>query len=324
MLMAHKKVGQMSWLDAAASRTLGSRRDKLSEISALLNWSPFEGLLSPIHSSQRGELAYPPLAMFKVLLLQRWYELSDPEMEEALADRLSFRAFAGFSLEDPVPDHSTIWRFREQLAKRRLTAPLLAELNRQLDGHGVLLKQGTLIDATIVQAQARRPRMTEAKTSAVDPDARFGTNNERRRYHFGYKLHAAVDGGSGLVRAVRVTPANVQEIDLASELVQGDESAVYADRGYDAKRLHDHLARAGIADGVMRRGRKGQALSPEQIERNHMLSLRRRPVEKLFGTLKRSYRMARVPYFNLNRNTVALTVACFAYNLRRLHALSAP
>jgi IS5 family transposase len=313
----------MSWLDAAATQVRGSRRDRLSEISRLLDWSRFEALLSEIHSSRRGEPAYPPLVMFKVLLLQRWYDLSDPEMEEALADRLSFRGFVGLSLDDGTPDHSTIWRFREQLAKRGLAEALMAELMRQLDGRGVVLKQGTLIDATIVRAQARRPRMKEDPISPVDPDARFGINNERRRYEFGYKLHAAVDGGSGLVRAMRVTPANVQEIDLAVGLVQGDERTVYADRGYDAKRLHDHLTASGIADGVMRRGRKNNPLSPEQLARNRKLSLARRPVEKLFGTLKRSYRLDRVPYFNQARNTVALGLACFAFNLRRAHALRA-
>ena len=245
-------------------------------------------------------------------------------MEEALADRLSFRAFAGLSLEDETPDHSTIWRFREQLAKRRLMEPLLAELMRQLDGRGVVLRQGTLIDASIVQAAARRPRMNEPKVSPVDPDARFGANNERRRYEFGYKLHVAMDRGSDLVRAGGVTPANIQEIELATELVQGDEMAVYADRGYDARRLHDHLAEAGIADGVMRRGTRYRPLSPAEQERNHKFSHRRRPVEKLFGTLKRSYGLDRVPYFNQARNTVALIMACFAYNLRRCHALSAP
>lgn len=322
--MAHKSVGQMSWLDAAASEVRGSRRNRLSEISALLDWSAFEVLLSGIHASRRGEPAYPPLVMFKVVLLQRWYDLSDPEMEEALADRLSFRGFVGLSLDDGTPDHSTIWRFREQLAKRRLTERLMAELMRQLDGRGVVLKQGTLIDATLVRAQARRPRMSEGRISRVDPDARFGTNNARRRYEFGYKLHVAVDGTSGLVRAVRVTSANVQEIDVAAELVQGDERAVYADRGYDAQWLHDRLAAAGIADGIMRRGRKNRALSPDQIARNHALSLSRRPVEKLFGTLKRSYRLSRVPYFNRARNTVALGLACFAFNLRRAHALATP
>lgn len=322
--MGHKRVGQLSWLDAAASGVRGNRRDRLSEISELLDWRRFEDVLGGLYEARRGEPPYPPLVMFKVLLLQRWYGLSDPEMEDALADRLSFRRFAGLSLADATPDHSTIWRFREQLAKRRLMERLLAELLGQLDGRGVVLRQGTLIDASIVQAAARRPRMGEPKVSPADPDARFGANNERRRYEFGYKLHVAMDRRSDLVRAAVVTPANIQEIELATELVQGDELAVYADRGYDARRLHDHLAEAGIANGVMRRRHGKAPLSDEAVARNHKLSLRRRPVEKLFGTLKRSYRLARVPYFNQARNAVALLMAVFAYNLRRCHALTAP
>ena len=322
--MARKRIGQMSWVDGAVERRLGQRRDRLSEIAALIDWRPFEGLLSPIHASARGEASYPPLMMFKVLLLQRWYDLSDPAMEEALYDRLSFRRFAGLALEDDTPDHSTIFRFRDALTRGGLMAPLLAELTRQLDGKGAILKQGTLIDATLIQSAARRPRMDEDKLSPVDPDARFGTNNERRRYIFGYKLHVAVDAGSGLVRALATPPANVQEIARARDLIQGDEQAVYADRGYDAAWLHRDLAERGIADGIMRRKRTNRRLSDAELDRNHALSLRRRSVEKLFGTLKRSYRLGRVPHFSLARNTTALALACFAFNLRRWHVIATP
>ena len=322
--MARKRIGQMSWVDGAVERRLGRRRERLGEISGLIDWRPFEKLLSAIHASARGEASYPPLMMFKVLLLQRWYDLSDPAMEEALYDRLSFRRFAGLALEDDTPDHSTIFRFREALTKRGLTAPLLAELTRQLEGRGAILKQGTLIDATLIQSAARRPRMKEGKTSPVDPDARFGTNNERRRYTFGYKLHVAVDAGSGLVRALVTTPANVQEVARARDLIQGDEQAVYADRGYDAGWLHRDLAGRGIADGIMRRNRTNRRLSEAEVERNHALSLRRRPVEKLFGTLKRSYRLGRARHFTLTRNATALALACFAFNLRRWHVIATP
>lgn len=320
--MARKRIGQMSWVDGAVERRLGQRRDRLGEIAAQIDWRPFETLLSPIHASARGEASYPPLTMFKVLLLQRWYDLSDPAMEEALYDRLSFRRFAGLALEDETPDHSTIFRFREQVTQRKLMAPLLFELGRQLDAAGAILKQGTLVDATIIQSAARRPRMDEDKVSPVDPDARFGTNNERRRYTFGYKLHVAVDAGSGLVRTLATTPANIQEVSLARDLVQGDEQAFYGDRGYDADWLHEELAERGIADGIMRRNRPNHKLSPEEIAHNHALSLRRRTVEKLFGTLKRSYRLGRMPYFNLARNATALALACFAFNLRRWHAIA--
>src|SRR3546814_9200494 len=98
--MARKRIGQLSWVDGAVGWAQKRRRDRLTEIAALLDWRPFEALLSEIHSSRRGEPSYPPLAMFKVLLLQRWYDLSDPAMEEALFERLSFRRLAGLALED--------------------------------------------------------------------------------------------------------------------------------------------------------------------------------------------------------------------------------
>lgn len=320
--MARKRIGQLGWADGVVAGAQKGRRDRLAEIGRLLDWDRFEAIVSPIHASRRGEASYPPLMMFKVLLLQRWYDLSDPAMEEALYDRLSFRRFAGLALEDDTPDHSTIFRFRDQVTRRGLIEPLLGELMDQLDGRGVLLKQGTLIDATIVRSAARRPRMDQGKTSAIDPDARFGTNNERRRYEFGYKLHVGVDAGSGLVRSLATTPANVQEVTLASRLVQGDEQAVYADRGYDAAWFHRELAAQGIADGVMRRARTNRQLSEAEVERNHALSLRRRTVEKLFGTLKRSYGLGRVPHFSLARNATTLALACFAFNLRRWHAIA--
>ena len=318
--MSHKQVGQFGFEDALVASHKG-RSDRLARIDGLLDWSRFEAELSGFYPSRRGEPGYPPLVMFKVVLLQRWYALSDPGMEEALADRLSFRRFVGLSLSDPTPDHTTIFRFRERLQSDGLLAALCDELARQLDAHGVVLRQGTLIDASLVSSAARRPRMKEGKTSRVDPDARFGTNNERRRYDFGYKLHVAVDQGSGLVRGVRLSPANRQEVDFARELVQGDEDAVYADRAYDAKHLRAHLAQRGIADGIMRRARAGHPLSPDEVAWNHKLVARRRPVEKVFGTFKRGYRLDRMPYFSMTRNLVAVTLACFAYNLRRLDAL---
>jgi IS5 family transposase len=321
--MARRRIGQLGWIDAAVGQRRTQRRDALNEVLALLDWSRFETVLNGIHASAKGEPAYPPLMMFKVLLLQRWYGLSDPAMEEALYDRLSFQRFCGLSLEDETPDHTTIWRFREALSRAGLEGVLLAELNRQLAGQGVVLKQGTLIDASLVRSAARRPRVEDGKTSAVDPDARFGANNERRFYTFGYKMHVAVDAGSNIVREAKLTSANIQDISVAAELVQGDEAEVLADRGYDARSLHDHLAARGIEDGVMRRGQRGKPLGPEAVLRNHELAVRRRPVEAVFGTLKRCYRFHRMRYFSLVRNRLAVVLACFAYNLRRCHALTA-
>ena len=306
------------------SRRGGKRREVLDEIDRLLDWSVFERVLAVIPVAAKGEPSFPALMMFKVLLLQRWYGLSDPAMELALFDRLSFQRFAGLSLEDETPDHSTIWRFRERLTKDGLIEQLFAELSRQLDVRGLLIKQGTLIDASMVTSAARRPRKEEGSTSPVDPDARFRADNERHRFTFGYKIHAAVDQGTNLVRNGLLTSANIQDVSVAVDLIPAEAGTVYADRGYHSKALRDHLQARGFGDGVMRRGQKAKPLSPEQIERNHRIVPLRSPVEAVFGTLKRTYGFTRMRYFNAARNLAAFLLACIAYNLRRSWVLLTP
>src|SRR6185437_8607214 len=194
--MSHRRLGQLGWIDGSLARRKERRRDVLAEIGRLVDWAPFEQLLAGMYCAAKGEAPYPPLPMFKVLLLQRWYDLSDEQMESALFDRISFLSFAGFSMEDDTPYHSTIWRFRARLMTDGLMERLFAELSRQLDVRGVTVRQGTLIDATLITSAALRPRMDEDKVSPADPEARFGANNERGKFSFGYKAHIAVDAGS--------------------------------------------------------------------------------------------------------------------------------
>jgi IS5 family transposase len=182
-------------------------------------------------------------------------------------------------------------------------------MNRQLDAAGFVMKQGTLIDASLVTSAARRPRMDEGKMSKIDKEARFGTTNERGRFAFGYKLHVAVDAGSGLVLDMKVTPANEQDVAVAPQLLDRAAGTVYADRGYDSDPLRLELTARGLSDGLMRR--------------RHHLSLIRRGVESLFGTMKRSYRLARCRAFTRLRNTTDLAFFCLAFNLRRWHTLTA-
>jgi IS5 family transposase len=321
--MAHRRIGQLGFADAGLSGRRPADKGVLGKIAALLDWSAIEKLLGGLHISRRGEPAYPPVMMFKVLLLQRWYGLSDPEMEAALGDRLSFLRFCGLSLEDETPDHSTIWRFRARLAKLGLADELFAVVGRQLDARGLLLKRGTLVDASLVTSAARRPRMDEPGVSATDPDARFGTSNERRRFVFGYKVHAAVDHGSGLVRAISVTSANVQDVTMAAALLPQEAGIVYADRGYASERLREEIARRGHGDGIMRKGQPNRPLTQAQKERNHAITAVRSNVERLFGTMKRSYRMGRMRAFSLIRNRVDVLMFAIAFNLRRAHALIA-
>jgi transposase, IS5 family len=283
----------MGWFSIVASAMV----QPLTGFLVWLTWVSIERRIGPLYPSRTGELAYPPLVMFKILLLQAWYGLSDPEMESAMDDRLLFGRFAGLSLEDEVPDHSTIWRFRERLSKSGLDQALFDEINRQLDGAGLMMKKGTLIDASLISSAARRPRMSEGKTSATDPEARFGTSNDRGRFEFGYKMHIGVDQCTALVRRVVLTSGNTQEIDMAKDLVCGDEAKLYADRGYDSQRLHDHL---------------------EAQQRNHDIAAIRKSVEKVFGTFKRHYQMGRMRYFRMARNRVRLMITAICYNLKRV------
>src|SRR5215472_16013796 len=154
-VMPRRRIGQLGWLDGALSKRRERGRDALAEIDALVDWAPLAQALKDVHSAAKGEPSYPPLVMFKVLLLQRWYGLSDPAMEAALFDRISFLRFAGFSTEDETPDHTTIWRFREAWEKGGLIEQLFAGLARQREGGGVTKKKGKLIDESIVQGAAR-------------------------------------------------------------------------------------------------------------------------------------------------------------------------
>jgi IS5 family transposase len=255
----------------------------------------------------------------KLLLLQQWHGLSDEGLEAAVDDRLSFRRFAGIPLAESVPDHSSVWRFREELARRGLAARLLAEVNRQLDARGLILRRGTLIDATILEAAVRPPGGDAGEVSERDPQAGWTKKNGRSR--FGYKAHAAVDEGSGLVRAATMTPADVHDSVPADDLVQGDEGAVYADKAYDSEARRAGLRERGIEPRIMYQARRNRPLRPWQAAFNKAVAPIRAGVERLFATMKRTYGHRRVRYLGLARNDVQLQALCVAINLRRALAL---
>src|SRR5215813_2868218 len=147
--LSRRDLSQASFVDALVSG-YGKVGGFLDRIDKAFDWSSFEALLSPIHGSAIGAPGYPPLTMFKIVLVQQWRTLSDPGAEEAVRDRLSFRRFCGLPLDVETPDHASIWRFRQTLDKLGLSVGLLAEVNRQLDALGLVIKRGTLVEATII------------------------------------------------------------------------------------------------------------------------------------------------------------------------------
>src|ERR1700722_10530353 len=244
--MSRRDLPQPSFLGALESGH-GKVGGFLDRIEQAFDWSSFEALLSPIHGSAMGAPGYPPLTLFKIVLLQQWHTLSDPAAEEAVRARLSFRRFCGLPLDMETPDHASIWRFRQTIDKLGLSTKLLGEVNRQLDALGFVIKRGTLVDATILAGSVRR-RYEGGGVNPRDPEARF--TRKRDKTYFGYKAHLAVDEESGLVRQAEMTPANVHDSRLGEALIQGDEQGYFADRAYDSWALVETLERCGLVDGI--------------------------------------------------------------------------
>ncbi len=184
----------------------------------------------------------------------------------------------------------------------------------------MLVKRGTLIDATIIEAQARRPQSEAGARSGTDPDAAW--TRKGKKAHFGCRVHIGMDAGSGLVRGVEFTPANIADTEAADALIMGDEEAVYADKAYESKERRERLRAQGVKDRIMHRGHKRQTGLPHwQRRRNGLLSKVRAPVEQALGTLKRCYGYWRVRCMGLMRNEAEALFKALAYNLRRADGL---
>jgi transposase, IS5 family len=317
----HRQSGQVDLGQAFLSPDLG-RNVRLERIVRAFDWDAVDVLVREIYSARTGRPSWPPVMLVKALLLQQWYGLSDPGLEEALSDRLSFRRFVGLGLDESSPDHSTLSRFRKQLRERGLDKKLFDEIERQLDQKGLLLKSGTLIDATLVEAAVRKPGSPAGSKSATDPDADW--TRKGGKSHFGYKAHLGVDQGSGLIRRATLTSAKVNESEAADALICGDETAVYADKAYEKRERRQRLKAAGVKDRIMHRSHKHQDRLPHwQAVRNKLISPIRSAVERVFGTFKRGYGYRRVRYRGLLANLVELRLLCIAYNLRKAATLTA-
>jgi transposase, IS5 family len=344
--MAVRRLGQLSLADAVASRRSRSSV-KLDRLDAAVDWVLVAEVAREIHGSRYGAPGYPALLMIKALLLQQWYRLSDEALEDALGDRMSFRRFVGLSLADKAPDHSSIWRFREELVRRGLAEKVFAEVGRQIEGKGLVVRHGTMIDATLVEAQVKRPKPPKedppaseaaeeesaAGTAAAaarppsklvgsptDPEASWAKKGGKR--HFGYKGHVGVDQGSRIIRKAKLTTASVQDTLVFEELLSGDERAAYADKAYDKKARRADLKARGVKDRIAHRGNKHHPITPRQERRNDGIGRRRYQVEQVFACAKRLYGWSRVRYRGLVRNAGHFFLICTALNLDRMLVLA--
>lgn len=319
--MSVRKTGQFTFVEALAPQLASGGSGRLDKLHGLVKWYRFGKVLASVRGDGPGRAPYPPLNMFKALLLQSLYGLSDAETEEALGDRLSFRRFVGLALTDDVPDHTTICRFRNLLIERGLLEKLFAELDKQLEKAGVMLKRGTMLDATVIETSAARPGGEDRPSS--DPDARFTRREGKAGSSFGYKAHVGVDQGSGLIRSVLTTPANVNDTVPADLLIRGDEQAVLADGAYHTHAREAALKARGIKPRLMRRANKHHPLLPPRLRRyNRLIARRRAAVETTFATLKRRMGLGTIRYRGLAKASAQVLIAAIAFNLRRWAALS--
>lgn len=314
--MAIKRTGQLGFSDAVLA---GTGSAALNRLDGLVRWYRFEKLLAGLRDGGPGRGAWPVLVMFKALLVGALYGLSERELEEALLDRLSFRRFVGLSLEEAVPDHSSLNRFRNLLVSHGLFDRLFGELDKQLEGAGVVLKRGTMLDATVIEAVAARPRDGHP---CSDPDAAFTKKQGKAGSSFGYKAHVGVDQGSGLIRTVLTTPANINDTTPADGLIRGDERVVWGDGAYHTNARQARIEANGQKARLIRRANKHHALSPRLLRYNRLIAPHRAAVETTFATLKNRMGLTVIRYRGLLKASAQVTLCAIAFNLKRWAAIT--
>ena len=252
-------------------------------------------LLDPLYPATRGVPAWPPIAMFRALLLSIWYDLSDVKLAEALDDRASFLRFCGFSATEATPEHTAFVRFRRLLALHKLDRALFETVTIQLKSKAVTVKTGTLVDATII-----------ASASEGDSDARWVKHKRKRAVH-GFKAHVGADADTALVEEVSVTSANINDGKAGSEALPDNPGEVFADSAYRGKHFCDAVwAKGGVprivATGMW--GRDQQETLRKLHEWNHPIHRVRGRIEKIFGTWKRCYGLRRMRWRSLAKAAV--------------------
>lgn len=284
---------------AYASKKKQTRREKfLAEMEETVPWQKLLKVVEP-HYPKAGQ-GRPPLGLEKMLriyFLQQWFNLSDPAMEDALYDIESMRRFAGIELgQDEVPDETTILKFRHLLERHQLTRKLFEQVAQYLEQQGLLLREGTIVDATIVNA----PRSTKNVTGKPDPE--MSSTRKGTDWHFGMKLHVGTDSRRGLAHSAVVTTARVHDSRLLEELLHGDEQALYGDRAYINRMKQRRYQSRGVDWCIQRRGRRQAPLTKADLEWNQQQSRVRMKVEHIFQVIKQLWGYRKVRYRGLAKN----------------------
>jgi IS5 family transposase len=304
-------MNQMSFSDAeyAGKRKKTRREVFLGEMDQVVPWKSLLGLIEPFYPvAGRGRHPYPLETMLRVHLMQNWFGLSDPAMEESLYEITPMRAFAGLSLNGPIPDETTILNFRRLLETNALAPEILSRVNAYLGRKGLMLKRGTIVDATIIAA----PSSTKNARGERDPE--MHQTKKGNQWYFGMKAHIGVDADSGLVHSVSTTPANEPEVEEVALLLHGKEVVAHGDAGYAG--ADKRVVRKGLQWQIAaKRGRikampDGAAKSALELLERRKASIRAR-VEHPFRVIKRQFGLLKVRFRGLTKNT-AHVITLFA------------
>ena len=321
--MSWKNTQQTSLADALVIEH--KSLSELDDVHNIIFWPEIEKTLSNLYSSVRGAPAYPPLMMFKILILQAWYNLSDEALEKQIARDLMFRRFIDLSLSESVPDHSSIWRFRQLLNTENLLEPLLEQINTHLEKNSVIVSVGSIniIDATVIEAKQSRKRKGKDGNNTQDKDAKYNVKiaaDGKRKTTYGFKMHANTDE-DGFVKNMTYTPGNVHDSQELDELLDINKSKdklkvsgqVYADSAY-ANKLNDKKL-GNQNNKILHRAYRNKPLTKQQKQENKQRSSIRYIVERTFGLLKQHHGLGKARYLGLERNKARAQLIAMSHNL---------
>ena len=282
------------------------KREFLDEMERVVPWQALVELINPY--APDGKRGRPPFAvetMLRIHFMQQWFTLSDPAMEEALHDIALFREFAGLSWDTPLPDETTILRFRRLLEEHKLAPQILVVVNDLLQGKGLMLRAGTVVDATLISAPS------STKNASGERDPQMKQSQKGKQWYFGMKAHIGVDADSGLVHTVRGTAGSVNDVVEANALLHGEEIQAWGDAGFQgASKRPD--AKDGVRWNIaMRPGRRKQLDKTQLIDRltdqlERIKASIRAKVEHPFRVIKRQFGHVKVRYRGLAKNTAQL------------------
>jgi len=278
-----------------------TRREKfLRAMNQAIPWDRLVSLIEPYYpQAGNGRRPMPLEQMLRIYFMQQWYNLSDPAMEDSLYDIESMRRFADIDLgEDPVPDETTILHFRRLLEQHELTARLLEDVNTFLEEKGLLLKGGSIVDASIISAPS------STKNREKKRDTKMSSTRKGNKWHFGMKVHVGVDAKSGLVHTVEVTTAKDHDVTVLPNLVREDDQALFGDKGYFSDNLKREAREDGVYWGVLEKRKRGKGLSSSQKKRNKKHASIRAKVEHCFRVIKCQFGYVKTRYRGLEKNAV--------------------